>query len=232
MCFCLFISLKMEGELPPKCVQEANVLTVPRVTHEDSGTYVCTASNKQGKVEAFTRLQVHGECVTCSAAWWVTGVFGSHFTWAFSERVMPYFAQEPLSYLTLPTIKNAYKAFNIKINFRPDNVDGKSLINVLFSYFCFWYFIECNLSGSSVPPLSPTPHPCGGKVSYCMLVSLGKWKLMLAELLSVCIRLLQCPQSWFMGCERNVQKLCMSNVFSCVHKSTKDITPPDRAAWL
>lgn len=43
----------------------------------------------------------------------------------FSERVMPYFAQEPLSYLTLPTIKNAYKSFSIKINFRPDNVDGE-----------------------------------------------------------------------------------------------------------
>ncbi|XP_058499022.1 basement membrane-specific heparan sulfate proteoglycan core protein isoform X3 [Solea solea] len=90
---------KMDGELLPKCFQEANALTVPRVTHEDSGTYVCTASNKQGKVEAFTTLQVH-------------------------ERVMPYFAQEPLSYLTLPTIKNAYKVFSIKINFRPDNVDG------------------------------------------------------------------------------------------------------------
>lgn len=38
---------------------------------------------------------------------------------------MPYFAQEPLSYLTLPTIKNAYKSFSIKINFRPDNVDGE-----------------------------------------------------------------------------------------------------------
>ncbi|XP_075331347.1 basement membrane-specific heparan sulfate proteoglycan core protein isoform X3 [Odontesthes bonariensis] len=95
---------KMEGELAPKCFQEANVLTVPRITHEDSGTYVCTASNKQGKVEAFTRLDVH-------------------------ERVMPYFAQEPLSYLTLPTIKNAYKAFSIKINFRPDNVDGMILYN-------------------------------------------------------------------------------------------------------
>ncbi|KAF0035898.1 hypothetical protein F2P81_011210 [Scophthalmus maximus] len=89
---------KLEGELPPKCFQEVNALTVPGVTHEDSGTYVCTASNKQGKVEAFTTLQVH-------------------------ERVMPYFAQEPLSYLTLPTIKNAYKAFSIKINFRPDSGD-------------------------------------------------------------------------------------------------------------
>ncbi|XP_054634283.1 basement membrane-specific heparan sulfate proteoglycan core protein isoform X11 [Dunckerocampus dactyliophorus] len=95
---------KVEGELPPKCYQEVNVLTVPRVTQSDSGTYVCTASNKQGKVEAFTRLEVH-------------------------ERVMPYFAQEPLSYLTLPTIKNAYKAFSIKINFRPDNVDGMILYN-------------------------------------------------------------------------------------------------------
>ncbi|XP_078806359.1 basement membrane-specific heparan sulfate proteoglycan core protein isoform X15 [Oryzias latipes] len=95
---------KMEEELPSKCFQEANVLTVPQVTHEDSGTYICTASNKQGKVEAFTTLEVH-------------------------ERVMPYFAQEPLSYLTLPTIKNAYKAFSIKINLRPDNVDGMILYN-------------------------------------------------------------------------------------------------------
>lgn len=45
----------------------------------------------------------------------------------FSERVMPYFPQDPLSYLTLPTIKKAYKAFSIKINFRPDNVDGEDL---------------------------------------------------------------------------------------------------------
>ncbi|XP_051914453.1 basement membrane-specific heparan sulfate proteoglycan core protein isoform X3 [Hippocampus zosterae] len=100
---------KLEGELPPKCFQEVNVLTVPRVTHSDSGTYVCTASNKQGKVEAFTKLDVH-------------------------ERVMPYFAQEPLSYLTLPTIKNAYKAFRMKINFRPDNVDGLILYAGMLLY--------------------------------------------------------------------------------------------------
>ncbi|XP_026010202.1 basement membrane-specific heparan sulfate proteoglycan core protein isoform X4 [Astatotilapia calliptera] len=100
---------KLDRELPAKCFQEANVLTVPRVTHEDSGTYVCTASNKQGKVESFTTLEVH-------------------------ERVMPYFAQEPSSYLTLPTIKNAYKAFNIKVNFRPDNVDGLILYAGMILY--------------------------------------------------------------------------------------------------
>ncbi|XP_015241296.1 PREDICTED: basement membrane-specific heparan sulfate proteoglycan core protein isoform X8 [Cyprinodon variegatus] len=100
---------KSEGELPPKCFQEANVLTVPKVTHEDSGTYVCTASNEHGKVAAFTKLEVH-------------------------ERVMPYFAQEPLSYLTLPTIKNSYKAFSVKINFRPDNVDGLILYAGMILY--------------------------------------------------------------------------------------------------
>ncbi|XP_060913974.1 basement membrane-specific heparan sulfate proteoglycan core protein isoform X6 [Labrus mixtus] len=100
---------KLDAELPPKCFQDVNVLTVPRVTHEDSGTYVCTASNKQGKVEAFTTLEVH-------------------------ERVMPYFTQEPLSYLTLPTIKNAYKSFSIKINFRPDNVDGLILYAGMILY--------------------------------------------------------------------------------------------------
>ncbi|XP_029013106.1 basement membrane-specific heparan sulfate proteoglycan core protein isoform X4 [Betta splendens] len=100
---------KLDGELPPKCFQDVNVLTVPRVAPEDSGTYVCTASNKQGKVEAFTTLQVH-------------------------ERVMPYFAQEPVSYLTLPTIKNAYKAFSLKINFRPDNVDGLLLYAGMILY--------------------------------------------------------------------------------------------------
>ncbi|XP_058618890.1 basement membrane-specific heparan sulfate proteoglycan core protein isoform X17 [Onychostoma macrolepis] len=95
---------KEENDLPPKCRQDGHVLTVPGVTHTDAGTYVCTAANKQGKVEAFTRLVVH-------------------------ERVMPYFTQEPLSYLTLHTIKNAYHAFSIKITFRPDNVDGMILYN-------------------------------------------------------------------------------------------------------
>nr|XP_055043672.1 basement membrane-specific heparan sulfate proteoglycan core protein isoform X20 [Misgurnus anguillicaudatus] len=95
---------KVDNELPSKCRQDGHVLTVPAVTHTDAGLYVCTAANKHGKVEAFTKLLVH-------------------------ERVMPQFTQEPLSYLTLPTIKNSYKAFSIKITFRPDNVDGMILYN-------------------------------------------------------------------------------------------------------
>ncbi|KTF85092.1 hypothetical protein cypCar_00012330, partial [Cyprinus carpio] len=95
---------KVENELPPKSKQDGHVLTVPSVTHSDAGTYKCTAANKQGKVEAFTRLFVH-------------------------ERVMPYFTQNPLSYLTLSTIKNPYKAFSIRITFKPDNDDGMILYN-------------------------------------------------------------------------------------------------------
>ncbi|KAG7472084.1 hypothetical protein MATL_G00104850 [Megalops atlanticus] len=95
---------KLDGELGPNAVQEGNVLTIPDVTEEDSGTYVCTASNKQGMVQAFSTLRVH-------------------------ERVMPHFTQTPLSYLTLPTIKNSYKAFTIKLTFRPDNPDGMIIYN-------------------------------------------------------------------------------------------------------
>ncbi|XP_048872622.1 basement membrane-specific heparan sulfate proteoglycan core protein isoform X11 [Brienomyrus brachyistius] len=100
---------KLEGPLAPKASQEGHVLTITNVTYEDSGTYVCTASNKQGKVQAFSMLKVH-------------------------ERIMPYFTQTPLSYLTLPTIKNSYKAFNIKITFRPDNVDGVILYAGMILY--------------------------------------------------------------------------------------------------
>ncbi|XP_069039964.1 basement membrane-specific heparan sulfate proteoglycan core protein isoform X5 [Lepisosteus oculatus] len=100
---------KLDGKLPPRATVEGNVLTIPSVTPEDMGTYVCTASNKQGKVQAFSMLKVH-------------------------ERVVPYFTQTPISYLTLPTIKNAYKAFHIKVTFRPDTVDGLILYAGMIIY--------------------------------------------------------------------------------------------------
>ncbi|MGH0121397.1 UNVERIFIED_CONTAM: hypothetical protein FKN15_077799 [Acipenser sinensis] len=99
-----FSVLTMEGNLPQSARVEDHVLTIPSVTPEHSGTYICTASNKQGKVQAFSVLTVR-------------------------ERVVPYFTQTPLSYLTLPTIKNAYKTFNIKITFRPDTADGMIIYN-------------------------------------------------------------------------------------------------------
>lgn len=42
-----------------------------------------------------------------------------------AEHVVPYFGQSPRSFLPLPTIKDAYKRFEILITFRPDAADGE-----------------------------------------------------------------------------------------------------------
>lgn len=44
-----------------------------------------------------------------------------------AEHVVPYFGQSPRSFLPLPTIKDAYKRFEILITFRPDAADGESV---------------------------------------------------------------------------------------------------------
>ncbi|XP_054857961.1 basement membrane-specific heparan sulfate proteoglycan core protein isoform X3 [Eublepharis macularius] len=95
---------KLEGDLPEDVRLEGNVLTIPAARPADTGVYVCTASNRQGKVTAFSMLKVR-------------------------ERVVPYFTQNPQSYLALPTMKDAYKTFTIEITFRPDTPDGMLVYN-------------------------------------------------------------------------------------------------------
>ncbi|XP_068097693.1 basement membrane-specific heparan sulfate proteoglycan core protein isoform X5 [Hyperolius riggenbachi] len=90
---------KLEGDLPTNARLENNVLTISSVKPEDAGTYVCTAANRQGRVTAFSMLKVR-------------------------ERVVPFFTGRPQSYLTLPSMKDAHKKFEIKITFRPDTADG------------------------------------------------------------------------------------------------------------
>lgn len=90
---------------------------------------------------------------------------------------MPYFAQEPLSYLTLPTIRNAYKTFTIKVTFRPDNVDGEAPADAgwILTLVPFTDCVCVSTWGLSprLPsfPLSSTS--LGGKGSFCTPVSLS-----------------------------------------------------------
>ncbi|XP_065520473.1 basement membrane-specific heparan sulfate proteoglycan core protein isoform X3 [Lathamus discolor] len=95
---------KLEGELPAGAKVEGNVLTLPAVSHEDAGVYACTAANHRGRETAYYVLKVR-------------------------ERLLPYFGQMPRSFLPLPTIKDAYKRFEILITFRPDAADGLLLYN-------------------------------------------------------------------------------------------------------
>ncbi|XP_061457671.1 basement membrane-specific heparan sulfate proteoglycan core protein isoform X5 [Rhineura floridana] len=100
---------KLEGDLPKDVRMESNILTIPSARPEDTGIYVCTASNRQGKVTAFSMLKVR-------------------------ERVVPYFTQNPQSYLVLPTMKDAYKTFAIEITFRPDVPDALMLYSGMLVY--------------------------------------------------------------------------------------------------
>ncbi|XP_072334658.1 basement membrane-specific heparan sulfate proteoglycan core protein isoform X2 [Scyliorhinus torazame] len=95
---------KLEGDLPPGAYVENNVLTIRSAATEHTGTYVCTATNEQGTETAYAMLKVR-------------------------ERKIPYFTQDPISYIALPTIKDAYHEFEIKITFRPDTADGMIIYN-------------------------------------------------------------------------------------------------------
>ncbi|XP_032935509.1 basement membrane-specific heparan sulfate proteoglycan core protein isoform X4 [Catharus ustulatus] len=95
---------KLEGELPVGARVQGNVLILPAVRPEDAGVYTCVAANHRGQQTAYYVLKVQ-------------------------EHVVPYFGQSPRSFLPLPTIKDAYKRFEILITFRPDAADGLLLYN-------------------------------------------------------------------------------------------------------
>lgn len=68
-----------------------NTLHLDAVTEADAGTYVCRISNRRTTIEARAILRVEG--------------------------VVPRFGGE--SWLSLPTLKDAYIQFDIEISFKP-----------------------------------------------------------------------------------------------------------------
>lgn len=75
------------------------VLYIPYLREEDLGEYVCSATNQFGEATGVVVLN--------------TGT------------LVPYFQQNPVSYIEYPTIGDAYLEFDIEISFRPEVTDGE-----------------------------------------------------------------------------------------------------------
>lgn len=87
---------------PPNPFQ--NKLSLDGVQANDAGTYICTASYRDGETVDFPSILV------------VTGA-------------IPQFRQEPRSYMSFPTLPDSSFKFNFELTFRPETGDGLLLFN-------------------------------------------------------------------------------------------------------
>ncbi|KAH8329979.1 hypothetical protein KR067_012076, partial [Drosophila pandora] len=81
-----------------------NKLSLDGVQANDAGTYICTASYRDGETVDFPSILV------------VTGA-------------IPQFRQEPRSYMSFPTLPDSSFKFNFELTFRPETGDGLLLFN-------------------------------------------------------------------------------------------------------
>ncbi|XP_061163155.1 basement membrane-specific heparan sulfate proteoglycan core protein-like [Saccostrea echinata] len=94
---------KREGNMPRDYTVDNGKLEIPRVYPGDQGTYVCQAQNDFGQNEKDYNLTV-GDLV-------------------------PYFDQEPTSYISYPPIEDHHINFEILLSLRPETTDGLVLYN-------------------------------------------------------------------------------------------------------
>ena len=95
---------RKDGEMPSDyTVEKDGRLTIPKVRPDDAGMYVCSANNDLGQTEHPMELVV-GDLV-------------------------PYFPQNPVSYITYPPMNDVYLDFDILLTLRPEASDGLVLYN-------------------------------------------------------------------------------------------------------
>lgn len=79
-------------------------LHLTNVQANDAGTYICTATSPDGQSVDYPTILV------------VTGA-------------IPHFHQDPISYMSFPTLRDSYIKFNFDITFRPEQPNGLLLFN-------------------------------------------------------------------------------------------------------
>ncbi|KAK7791103.1 hypothetical protein R5R35_012915 [Gryllus longicercus] len=94
---------KQNGDLPPGVNTRGAILHLRDVSARDAGTYVCSARNDLRQLDIPTVLVVTG--------------------------IIPHFTQTPNSYMSLPTLANAYTTFSITVSFKPEQPNGLILYN-------------------------------------------------------------------------------------------------------
>uniref|UniRef100_A0AAR5PFS0 Basement membrane-specific heparan sulfate proteoglycan core protein n=1 Tax=Dendroctonus ponderosae TaxID=77166 RepID=A0AAR5PFS0_DENPD len=94
---------KQGGSLPFNVDEYSKSIQLNSVGAIDAGTYICTANSQQRTLDVAIVLVVTG--------------------------IIPYFTQAPNSYITLPTLPDAYLQFSFEVSFKPENNYGLILYN-------------------------------------------------------------------------------------------------------
>ncbi|XP_060600902.1 basement membrane-specific heparan sulfate proteoglycan core protein-like [Ruditapes philippinarum] len=107
---------RKEGKMPSDYRIFDGDLLINRVRPEDAGTYVCHAANKHGVTDSPVNLYV--------------------------TDLVPYFSQNPNSYISYPAINDVYLDFDILLLLKPESTEGMVLYNGQFEdgggdFVCF-----------------------------------------------------------------------------------------------